>query len=252
MLFTDAPFLDRFARAADAGFEGVEYLFPYDFTPTELADRLKATGLEQVLFNLPPGDFVAGERGIAALPGREAEFREGVARGLEYAQTLGCSRVHAMAGLVADEGQHGAMRRCYLDNLRYAAREFAPHGITLLIEPINTRSIPGYFLNHQADAHAILAELDEPNVKVQLDFFHAQIMDGDLVAGYRHHRTGIGHIQIASAPDRREPDEGEINYPYLFQILDDEGYTGWIGCEYLPRGRTEDGLDWFSPYKRRP
>ncbi|WP_462380688.1 2-oxo-tetronate isomerase [Pseudomonas sp. Marseille-QA0892] len=251
MLFNDAPFLDRFERAAAAGFRGVEYLFPYEHSASEIGQRLQTYRLEQVLFNLPPGDFAAGERGIAALPGRETEFRESVGEALEYALALGCKRLHAMAGLVADDEQRSRMRDCYLENLRYAARTLAPHGITLLIEPINTRSMPGYFLNHQADAHAIRAELDEPNLRVQYDFFHAQIMEGDLLEGWRRGRDAIGHIQIAGVPDRHEPDEGEVNYPCLFQALEREGYDGWIGCEYMPRGRTEDGLGWFAAWRGR-
>lgn len=249
MLFNDAPFLERFGRAAAAGFKGVEYLFPYDYAPAELAERLQAHGLSQVLFNLPPGDFAAGERGLAALPGREAEFRESVDRAIEYAQALGCPRLHAMAGLATDETQRPRMRELYLDNLRYAARRLAEYGLTLLIEPINTRSIPGYFINRQAEAHAILAELGEPNLRVQLDFFHAQIMEGDLAATFKRFQAGVGHIQIAGVPDRHEPDSGEVNYPYLFQLLDEAGYDGWIGCEYNPRGLTEDGLGWLAPWR---
>lgn len=249
MLFNDAPFLERFGRAAAAGFKGVEFLFPYDYPAEQLAKLLKQHNLTQVLFNLPPGDFAAGERGLAALPGREAGFREGVERAIDYALELGCSQLHAMAGLVADERLRPQMHACYLDNLRHAAQRLATHGLTLLIEPINTRSIPGYFLNHQAEAHAILAELDKPNLKVQMDFFHAQIMDGDLAAGFQRFQPGVGHIQIAGVPDRHEPDSGEVNYPYLFQLLDKAGYDGWIGCEYNPRGLTEDGLSWFAPWR---
>lgn len=245
MLFNDAPFLERFGRAAAAGFKGVEYLFPYEYAPAELAERLQTHGLAQVLFNLPPGDFAAGERGLTALPGRESEFRESVDRAIEYARALGCPRLHAMAGLVTDESQRPRMRETYLENLRYAARRLAEHGLTLLIEPINTRSIPGYFINRQAEAHAILAELGEPNLRVQLDFFHAQIMEGDLTATFKRFQAGVGHIQIAGVPDRHEPDTGEVNYPYLFRLLDEAGYDGWIGCEYNPRGLTEDGLGWF-------
>lgn len=249
MLFNDVPFLERFGRAAAAGFKGVEYLFPYEYAPAELVERLQNHGLAQVLFNLPPGDFAAGERGLAALPGRESEFRESVDRGIEYARALGCPRLHAMAGLVTDESQRPRMRETYLENLRYAARRLAEHGLTLLIEPINTRSIPGYFINRQAEAHAILAELGEPNLRVQLDFFHAQIMEGDLTATFKRFQAGVGHIQIAGVPDRHEPDTGEVNYPYLFHLLDEAGYDGWIGCEYNPRGLTEDGLDWFAPWR---
>lgn len=249
MMFNDAPFLDRFGRAAKAGFKGVEYLFPYEFAPAELAGRLAEHGLSQVLFNLPPGDFAAGERGIAALPGREAEFRESVDRAIEYAHALGCPKLHAMAGLVSDESQRPRMREVYLENLRYAARRLAEHQLTLLIEPINTRSIPGYFINRQTEGHAILAELGEPNLRVQLDLFHAQIMEGDLIAGFQRFQAGVGHIQIAGVPDRHEPDLGEVNYPYLFKLLDEAGYDGWIGCEYNPRGLTEDGLGWFAPWR---
>jgi 2-dehydrotetronate isomerase len=249
LMFTDVPFLDRFERAARAGFKGVEYLFPYEESAADLAQRLEQHHLIQVLFNLPPGDFGAGERGLAALPGRESEFREGLERALEYAQVLRCGNLHAMAGIVADESRRPAMRDCYLKNLQYAARRMAPLGMTLLIEPINTRSMPGYFLNHQAHAHDIVAELAEPNLRVQLDFFHAQIMDGDLAAGFRRHQSGVGHVQIAGVPDRHEPDEGEVDYGYLFRVLDESGYDGWVGCEYVPRGRTEDGLGWFEPWK---
>ncbi|WP_443191692.1 2-oxo-tetronate isomerase [Pseudomonas indica] len=249
MLFNDVPFLERFGRAAAAGFKGVEYLFPYEYAPAELAERLQTHGLAQVLFNLPPGDFAAGERGLVALPGRESEFRESVDRAIEYARALGCPRLHAMAGLVTDESQRPRMRETYLENLRYSARRLAEHGLTLLIEPINTRSIPGYFINRQAEAHAILAELGEPNLRVQLDFFHAQIMEGDLTATFKRFQAGVGHIQIAGVPDRHEPDTGEVNYPYLFRLLDEAGYDGWIGCEYNPRGLTEDGLGWFVPWR---
>ncbi|MDD2001959.1 2-oxo-tetronate isomerase [Pseudomonas putida] len=249
MLFNDAPFLERFARAAAAGFRGVEFLFPYDHPAERIAEQLDKHGLTQVLFNLPPGDFAAGERGLAALPGRDSEFREGVDRAIEYARELGCTRLHAMAGLVADEAMRPQMRAQYLENLRYAARRLQEHGLTLLIEPINSRSIPGYFINHQAEGHAILAELGEPNLKVQMDFFHAQIMDGDLAATFRRFQAGVGHVQIAGVPDRHEPDTGEVNYPYLYQLLDDSGYDGWIGCEYSPRGLTEEGLGWYSRWR---
>lgn len=249
MLFNDAPFLERFARAAAAGFRGVEFLFPYDYPAEQIAEQLDRHGLTQVLFNMPPGDFAAGERGLAALPGRAAEFREGVDRAIDYARALGCTRLHAMAGLVANEEMRPRMRAQYLENLRYAARCLQEHGLTLLIEPINSRSIPGYFINRQAEGHAILDELGEPNLKVQMDFFHAQIMEGDLATTYRRFQAGVGHVQIAGVPDRHEPDTGEVNYPYLYQFLDDCGYDGWIGCEYSPRGLTEAGLGWYSRWR---
>ncbi len=249
MMFADAPFLERFGRAAAAGFNGVEYLFPYDYPAAELAERLAENGLSQVLFNLPPGDFAAGERGIAALPGREGQFRESVDQAIEYALVLGCPQLHAMAGLIEGEALRPRMREVYLKNLRYAARRLAEHGLILLIEPINTRSIPGYFINRQTEGHAIVAELGEPNLKVQMDFFHAQIMEGDLAACFKRFQAGVGHIQIAGVPDRHEPDLGEVNYAYLFALLDELGYDGWIGCEYNPRGLTEDGLGWMAAWR---
>jgi hydroxypyruvate isomerase len=246
MMFNELPFAQRFAAAAKAGFRGVEFLFPYEFTPSELRALLEENALQNVLFNMPPGDWAAGERGLASLPGREAEFRDSVARAIDYAQALGTPCVHAMAGLVpagADRQQHRAL---YIDNLRHAARALAGIGRTLVIEPLNTRDNPGYLLNTQAEAHAVCAAVGEPNIKVQMDFYHAQIVEGDLAVKLRKYLGRIGHIQIASVPDRHEPDEGEVNYPYLFRLLDELGYDGWVGCEYRPRGRTEEGLGWFT------
>jgi hydroxypyruvate isomerase len=250
MMFNEVPFPERFAAAARAGFEAVEFLFPYDHAPADVAAWLKSHGLANVLFNLPPGDWAAGERGIASLPGREAEFRAGVATALEYAKALGTPCLHAMAGLLPAGADRAAHRAVFLDNLRHAARALAPHGITLLIEPINTRDMPGYFLSTQAEAHAIREELAEPNLKVQMDFYHAQIMEGDLATTLRKHHPHVGHVQIAGVPDRHEPDEGEVNYRYLFRLLDELGYAGWVGCEYRPRGRTEDGLGWLASMNR--
>ncbi|MBL8540357.1 MAG: hydroxypyruvate isomerase family protein [Betaproteobacteria bacterium] len=245
MMFNEIPFPQRFAAAARAGFRAVEFLFPYDYPPAEVAGWLREAGLESVLFNLPPGDWGAGERGLAALPGRESEFRAGVARALEYAQALGTPRLHAMAGLVPEGVSRAACLETYIENLRHAARELARHGRTLLIEPINGRDMPGYFLQTQAEAHAIREAVAEPNLKVQMDFYHAQIVEGDLATTFRKCFDGIGHVQIASVPERHEPDDGEVNYPYLFGLLDRLGYAGWVGCEYRPRGRTEDGLGWL-------
>lgn len=242
MMFTEVPFPERFARAARAGFKAVEFLFPYDHLPEEVAAWLRHNGLANALFNLPPGDWAAGERGLAALPGREAEFRESVATALRYALACGTPCLHAMAGLVSA----GANRETYVANLRHAARELAKHGRTLLIEPLNPRDMPGYLLATQADAHAIREEVGEPNLKVQMDFYHAQIVEGDLAATFRKYAPHVGHVQIAGVPDRHEPDDGEVNYPYLFRLLDDLGYAGWVGCEYRPRGRTEDGLGWLK------
>lgn len=246
MMFNEVPFPERFDAAARAGFEAVEFLFPYDHAPQELAQWLKRSKLVNALFNMPPGNWAAGERGIASLPGREQEFRAGVARALDYAQAMGTRRLHAMAGLFPVGASRQQHRETYIDNLRFAAREAGKHGITLLIEPINPRDMPGYFLNTQAEAHAICEAVGESNLKVQMDFYHAQIVEGDLAMTLRKHGKGIGHVQIAGVPDRNEPDDGEVNYGYLFRLLDELGYDGWVGCEYRPRGRTEDGLGWMK------
>jgi hydroxypyruvate isomerase len=251
MMFNEVPFPQRFAAAAKAGFQGVEFLFPYDHAPHEVAQWLNENGLTNALFNMPPGDWANGERGLASLPGREAEFRAGVARALAYAQALGTKRLHAMAGLVPAGAARERHREVFIDNLRYAARELAGHGITLLIEPINPRDMPGYFLSSQAEAHAIREAVGEPNLQVQLDFYHAQIVEGDLAMGLRKHFAGVGHVQVASVPDRHEPDDGEVDYRYLFRLLDELGYDGWVGCEYRPRGRTEDGLGWMAALDTR-
>lgn len=246
MMFNEVPFPQRFAAAAAAGFKAVEFLFPYDHAPHEVASWLKEHRLENALFNLPPGDWAAGERGMASLPGREEEFRAGVARALEYALAMGTRRVHMMAGLVPAGADMRMHREAYLASLRHAAQQFGAHGIQVLIEPINPRDMPGYFLSTQAQAHALRRDAGEPNVFVQMDFYHAQITGGDLAVTLREHLGGIGHVQIASVPARNEPDDGEIHYPYLFRLLDELGYDGWVGCEYRPRGRTEDGLGWLA------
>jgi hydroxypyruvate isomerase len=249
MMFTEVPFPERFAAAAKAGFKAVEFLFPYDYPAADVARWLKDAGLENALFNLPPGDFAAGERGIASIPGREQEFQDGVAKALEYAAALGTKTLHAMAGLLPAGADYETHRATYIDNIWFAAKALGEKGLTLVIEPINTRDMPGYFLNYQAEAHAIRKEIGEPNLKVQMDFYHAQIMEGDLSVTLKDNFDGVGHIQIASVPARHEPDEGEVNYPHLYQLLDELGYQGWIGCEYRPRGKTEDGLGWFKALK---
>ncbi len=251
MMFGEVPFLDRFAAAAEAGFEAVEFLFPYEHPPEEIASRLRLGRLRNVLFNLPPGNWAAGERGIGAVPGRQQEFREGVATALRYARALGTPSLHAMAGLVPAGADRSACRATYLENLRYAAREAARHGITLLIEPINARDMPGYFLFTQAEAHALREEAAAPNLKVQMDLYHAQIVEGDITVKLRRWVRHVGHVQIASVPDRHEPDSGELSDTYLFRLLDDLGYRGWVGCEYRPARGTVAGLGWFAPYRRR-
>jgi hydroxypyruvate isomerase len=251
MMFNEVPFLDRFDAAARAGFEAVEFLVPYDHAPEEVTARLRAAKLKNVLFNMPPGNWAAGERGIGALPGREPEFRDGVARALRYAETLGTPALHAMAGIVPPGADRAACRATYLENLRFAARETASRGITLLVEPINTRDIPGYFLSTQAEAHALREEVAADNLEVQMDLYHAQIMEGDVTVKLRRWAPHIGHVQIASVPDRNEPDGGELSYAHLFRVLDEVGYDGWVGCEYRPARGTVEGLGWFAPYRRR-
>ena len=255
MLYNDVDFLDRFAAAARDGFKAVEYLFPYAYPAQELAQRLQANGLQQVLFNAPPGNWDAGERGLACLPGREAEFREGIAKAVEYAQALQCPRIHVMAGLVPQGADAATVRATYVANVRYAAEQAAQHGTQILLEPINGRDMPGFFLSRQDQAHALIAEIGATNVKVQMDLYHCQIVEGDLAMKVRQYLpTGnVGHFQIAGVPERHEPDVGEVNYTYLFQLLDSLGYDDWIGCEYRPaRGAaahaTSDGLGWLKPW----
>jgi len=245
MMYTEHPFLERFAACAADGFEAVEFLFPYAFEPQEIRAELARHGLKQVLFNTPPGDYDAGERGTASLPGREAEFRRGVELAISYAEALDCPRLHLMAGLLASDRAREAQRAVYLENLRWAADRLAAHGLTGLIEPINTRDIPGYLLNTQADAHAILDAIGAPNLRVQMDLYHCQIVEGDLEMRLRAHIDRVGHMQIAGVPLRHEPDLGEVNYPHLFRLIDELGYAGWIGCEYRPRAGTSEGLGWF-------
>ena len=252
MMYTEHAFLDRFAAAAADGFDAVEFLFPYDHAPAEIASRLSDNGLQQVLFNAPPGDFAAGERGIACLAERRDEFRRGLLeRALPYALALGCPRVHLMAGLMPAGAERAALRAVYVDNLAWAAREAASAGLDLLIEPINTRDIPGYLLNRQDAAHQIVEEVGAPNLKVQMDLYHCQIVEGDVAMKLRHYLpTGrVGHLQIAGVPDRHEPDQGELNYPYLFTLLDELGWAGHIGCEYRPRAGTSAGLGWLQATK---
>jgi 2-dehydrotetronate isomerase len=250
-LYNERPFLDRFAAAAADGFKAVEYLFPYEYPAHELAARLQTHGLQQVLFNAPPGNWAAGERGIACLPGREDEFRANMGQALHYAHALACPRVHVVAGLAPAGADREALRRTYVDNLRWASRVAAADGLDVLIEPINTRDIPGFFLNRQDEAHAVLADVGEPNLKVQMDLYHCQIVEGDVAMKLRQHLpTGrVGHLQMAGVPERNEPDTGELNYSYLFKLIDDLGYAGWIGCEYRPLAGTSAGLGWMAQYR---
>jgi hydroxypyruvate isomerase len=252
MMYTEHAFLDRFAAAARDGFKAVEFLFPYDFPAADIRQRLTEHGLAQALFNAPPGDWAAGERGLASLPGREEEFRASVAKGLEYAAVLGNRKLHVMAGLIKPDQPRERHRAVYLENLAYAASEAQKAGIGIVIEPINTRDIPGFFLNRQDDAQAICDEIGAPNLQVQFDIYHCQIVEGDIAMTLRRDmkrpNAGIGHIQIAGVPERHEPDIGELNYPYLFDVIDALGYEGWIGCEYKPKAGTSEGLGWLRSY----
>jgi 2-dehydrotetronate isomerase len=251
MMYNEHGFLDRFAAAAKDGFKGVEYLFPYDFAATDIKARLDAHGLTQALFNAPPGDWAAGERGMASLLGREDEFRRGLDTALEYTRVLGNRKLHVMAGLLGAGQSRERHRELYLQNLAYAARTAQADGILIVIEPINTRDMPGYFLNRQDEAQAICAEVGAPNLKVQFDCYHCQIMEGDLATKLKRDMAGIGHIQVAGVPERHEPDSGELNYPYLLDLIDTLGYDGWVGCEYWPRAGTSEGLGWLKSYLQR-
>ncbi|MGZ5893440.1 MAG: 2-oxo-tetronate isomerase [Caldimonas sp.] len=253
MMYAEHPFTARFAAAAADGFDAVEYLFPYEWPAATLAGELARHGLEQVLFNAPPGDWAAGERGLAALPGREAEFRAGIDQALDYAAALGCPRVHVMAGIVPATSAREAMKATYLANLAWAAQRAGDVKLDLLIEPINTRDVPGYFLNRQDEAHAVVAAVGAANLKVQMDLYHCQIVEGDVAMKLRAYLPGtrVGHMQIAGVPDRHEPDRGELAYSYLFELIDELGYTGWIGCEYRPAAGTSAGLAWWRDWKAR-
>jgi len=252
MLYPEHDFLQRFEAAAHDGFAAVEYLFPYEHDARELAARLKAHGLQQVLFNAPPGDWAAGERGQACLPGREADFRSAIDTALRYAEALACPRVHVMAGLLPAGRERAELQTTYAANLRWAARAARSAGVTLLIEPINTRDIPGFFLNRQDHAHELVLQIGEANVQVQMDLYHCQIVEGDVAMKIRQYLpTGrVGHFQIAGVPERHEPDVGELNYPYLFDVIDEVsaqcGWEGWVGCEYRPARGTSAGLDWLT------
>jgi hydroxypyruvate isomerase len=248
-LFNEVPFLDRFAAAAHASFEAVEFAFGYDHPVTEIAARLSAHGLRQILINAPPGDWPKGDRGLASCPGREPEFVASIATALRYADALACPLIHVLAGVLpegADLEARAGHRATFVRNLRIAADEAGQQGVTLTIEPINARDIPGYFLNTQAEAHAIREEVGAANLKVQMDFYHAQIVEGDLAEKFRRWQGNIGHVQIAGVPGRHEPDIGEVNYLYLFKLLDELGYDGWVGCEYRPAADTHAGLAWLD------
>ena len=248
MMFNEVDFLDRFEAAARADFTGVEYLFPYDYDKAELAERLARHGLTQALHNLPAGDWDAGERGIACHPDRVWEFQEGVGRAIEYANALGCEQVNCLAGVAPDGLGYDTLQETFVSNLRFASAKLADAGIRLLIEPINTRDIPGFYLRHTAQARNIIEEVGSDNLWLQHDIYHMQIMEGDLAPTIEANLDIIRHVQIADNPGRNEPGTGEINYEFLFGFLDRAGYGGWVGCEYRPLTTTEAGLDWLKPY----
>lgn len=248
MMYPEHAFLDRYAAAAADGFAGVECMFPYEAPAAFVRERMDDAGVSQVLFNAPPGVSARGERGLAALPDRQDEFRAGIEQALGYATVLACSQVHVMAGVAPDGVARDAMLDCYRENLDWAARQARSAGVTLLIEPINTRDIPGYFLNRQDEAHQVVQAVNAPNLKVQMDLYHCQIVEGDVTAKLRQYLpTGrVGHLQIAGVPLRQEPDRGELDYGWIFSVLCELGYAGWIGCEYRPAAATSAGLRWLA------
>jgi hydroxypyruvate isomerase len=252
MLFNELPFLERFAASAAAGFTAVEYLFPYAFPAEVLAARLRESGLTQVLHNLPAGNWDAGERGIAILPDRVGEFRDGVAKAIAYARALGCRQINCLAGIAPHAVDSGRLHETFVANLRFAAAALAAEGIKLLIEPINTRDIPGFYLSRTRQALELIEAVGSDNLFLQYDIYHMQIMEGDLARTLEANLPQIAHVQLADNPGRHEPGSGEIHYPFVFNHLDRIGYAGWIGCEYKPSRTTLEGLGWYEPYVAEP
>lgn len=249
MMFNEVPFLDRFEAAAKAGFKYVEYLWPYEFPAETLKAKLDQYGLKQVLFNTAAGDVSKGEWGLSAIPGREADARRDIDQALAYALALNCPNVHIMAAVVPPGADREAYKQTFVQNVRYATEKFKPHGINIMLEALSPEVKPNYLLKSQFDTLDVVEAIDRDNVFVQLDYFHAQNVDGNLARLTDKLNGKFAHVQIASVPDRHEPDEGEINYQYIFDKLDQIGYDGYVGCEYKPRGETTEGLDWFKPYK---
>ena len=246
MLFTEHDFLDRFDAAARAGFKAVEYVGPYDHAPEVVAARLKKNGLSQVLFNLPPGDWGKGERGIAVLPDRIDEFRKSIDTAITYAKALDCPQVNCLAGIAPEGASYAELEDLFVHNLSFAAKKLEEAGIKLLVEAINTRDIPGFFLNTSRQALDIIDRVGSKNLYFQYDIYHMQIMEGDLARSIERNLGRIAHIQLADNPGRHEPGTGEINYPFLYEHLDRIGYEGWVGAEYKPKAGTEAGLGWFK------
>ena len=244
MLYNEVDFLDRFEAAAKSGFRGVEYLFPYAYPKEQLAERLQKHGLVQVLHNLPAGDWAAGSRGIACLPDRVGEFQDSVGKAIEYATALGCKQVNCLAGIAPQGVDAAKVRATFVDNLKFASEKLQGAGIKLLMEPINTYDIPGFYLNRTQQALDLIRDVGSPNLYVQYDIYHMQRMEGELANTIKAHLPRIAHMQLADNPGRNEPGTGEINYRYLFGFIDSIGYDGWIGCEYKPKGSTVEGLAW--------
>lgn len=248
MLFTEQPFLERFKAAAEAGFKAVEFMFPYEFPARDIEAALKDNGLELVLHNLPAGDWAAGDRGIACQPDRVAEFRNGVVKAIDYAKALGCPQLNCLAGLLPGGVTAEKARGVLVENLRYAAEKLKAAKIGLLLEQVNSRDIPGFFVDRPSLGLSVIAATDANNLKLQYDVYHAQVMEGDLVNTIEREFARIGHIQVADNPGRHQPGTGEINYPFVFRRIDELGYKGWICCEYKPRAATKAGLSWLRPY----
>jgi hydroxypyruvate isomerase len=248
MLFTEVDFMERFERATRAGFRAVEYMFPYPYDVNRIAETLKASNLKQVLFNLPAGKWEAGERGIALLGERKSEFEDGVGTAIRYAKALDCSLVNCLVGLTPSDISKEKVRETLVTNLRLAAGALAKEDIRLLIESVNTRDIPGFYLSRTADVLSLIRDVKHPNLYYQYDIYHMQVMEGDITMTIRNNIKTIAHMQVADNPGRHEPGTGEINYTNLFRFIDEVGYTGYIGCEYKPAATTEEGLSWLKPY----
>lgn len=249
MMFNEAPFLDRFGLAAAAGFTAVEFLFPYEHPAAEIARRLGDHGLANVLFNAPPGDWAAGERGMACLPGRRAEFRDGIRRALDYAAALGCPRLHVMAGMMPAGVPRETLLAHYAMNIDFAAEECAKAGVKPVIEPINRRDMPGFFLETTAQAVQVIEAVGPERLGLQFDLYHCQVTEGDVVRRAQELLPFIAHMQVADTPGRHEPGTGEVNWDFVFERIDAMGYRGWIGCEYRPKGETLAGLGWFAKHR---
>ena len=248
MMFNEVPFLDRFGVAAKAGFRGVEYLFPYDFPKEAIGEQLDKHDLQQVLFDFPAGNFAAGERGNAIQPGRKGEFQDGVGKALEYAKALNCKRITCLAGLAPKDIAASELQDTLIENLKFATKEAEPFGINVMLEPLNTVDTPGFFLFRTNHALSIIEAVGAPNLKLQYDIYHMQIMEGDLARTIQANKASIGHFQLADNPGRNEPGTGEINYDFLFSFIDKMGYDGWIGCEYKSAADTVSGLKWAQAY----